>query len=271
MRYVCRELPPEVDRRLEGLAFVNWRSRHEVPKGRPLVPRGDPARRRKADPATNLQGMGTGLEVRISWRAEPPSRSYVSATTLRAMERFRVVYAEPAKRVGADSVITGVPEYRRLMPRVQRRATLRGTLLIGTSKRRRFLFRLDPDGILAVRIGSPLAFSAFLGILLLAYIIGWPILGPASLLAGGAVGLAALGLIDEGITRTVAGQPREAVLRSRMNVFLSRDALRSASIKEGAHVTRVRGVSEGVEFVLDVTRPDPTAVRMLLAPLIRGR
>ncbi len=155
------------------------------------------------------------------------------------------------------------------MARMQRRALLRGTLLIGGSKRRRFLFRLDPDGILAVRIGSPLAFSAFLGVLLLAFLAGWPVLGPVSLLAGGAIGLAALGVIDDGIARAVAGQPREAVLKSRMNVFLPNDSLREATMKEGVRVLRLEGSHDGSAFVLDVTRPDPPRAKERLAFLLR--
>jgi hypothetical protein len=157
------------------------------------------------------------------------------------------------------------------MARMQRRALLRGTLLIGASKRRRFLFRIDPDGIVAVRIGSPLAFSAFLGVLLLAYVAGWPVLGPASLLAGGALGLAALGVIDDGIARAVAGQPREAVLKSRMNVFLPKDSLRTAKVREGMHVLRVEGSNEGAAFLLDITRPDPPIARERLASYLADR
>ena len=154
------------------------------------------------------------------------------------------------------------------MPRRQPRSILRGTLLIGGSRRRRFLFRLDPDRILAVRIGSPFAFSAFLGILLAAYLVGWPLIGPPSLLAGGAVGLAALGLLDNGIARAVAGQPREAVLKSPMNVFLPRDALRQASVRGETGVTRVEGSHDGKRFVLDITRPDPSEARKQLAPFL---
>ncbi len=157
------------------------------------------------------------------------------------------------------------------MPKRQRRAIVRGTLLFGSSKRRRFLFRLDPDGILAVRIGSPLAFSAFLGTLLLVYLLGSPIVGPASLLAGGALGLAALGLIDVGIAKAVAGQPRAAVLKSPMHVFLPAKALEDASLEEGVRVTRIQGTSDGNDFVLDVTRPKPSEARKLLSHLVKER
>lgn len=157
------------------------------------------------------------------------------------------------------------------MPRVQRRAILRGTMILEGSRRRRFLFRVDPDGLLAVRIGSPLAFSAFLGILLLAYLLGWSTLGAGSLLAGGAAGLLALGLMDDAIARAVAGQPREAVMRSRMNVFLTRDDLRRASIEEGARVTRLEASHEGVRVVLDITRPPPGEARKQLGPFLPSR
>lgn len=154
------------------------------------------------------------------------------------------------------------------MARARRRVVLRGTLLLQGRKRRRFLFRLDPDGVLAVRIGSPLAFSAFLAVLLFSYLIGWRALGAASLLAGGAIGLAALGLLDNAISMTVLGQPREAVLKSPMNVFLKREAFRDATLEQGARITRVRGTHEGKEFVLDVTRPNPAEARRQLAPFI---
>jgi hypothetical protein len=132
------------------------------------------------------------------------------------------------------------------------------------------VFRIDPDGILAVRIGSPLSFSAFLGILLLVYWVGSPIVGLASLLPGGALGLAALGLVDLGIARAVAAQPRTAVLKSPMNVFLPAKALEDASIREGVRVTRIEGTSGGNAFVLDVTHPNPTETRKLLSRLVRG-
>jgi hypothetical protein len=157
------------------------------------------------------------------------------------------------------------------MPRPRRRAILRGMMLVEGSRRRRFLFRVDADGLLAVRIGNPLAFSAFLGILLLAYLIGWPILGPASLLAGGALGLAALGVLDNAIARTVAGQPREAVLRSRMNLFLSRADLRAATVKEGVRVTHLETTYQGARVAVDITRPVPGAARKELEPLLPHR
>jgi hypothetical protein len=157
------------------------------------------------------------------------------------------------------------------MARAKRHALLRGTFLISGRKRRRFVFRIDPDGILAVRIGSPLAFSAFLGILLLSYFVGWPTLGWASLLAGGAIGLATLGLLDNGIAMAVAAQPRNAVLKSPMNVFLPKDALRGASVEAGVRVLRVEGSREGTKFVLDVIRPDPGEARRQLAPLLETR
>lgn len=155
------------------------------------------------------------------------------------------------------------------MPRPRRRAVLRGTMLLEGFRRRRFLFRVDPDGLLAIRIGNPLAFSAFLGILLLAYLVGWPALGPAALLAGGALGLLALGFIDNSIARAVAGQPREAVLRSRMNLFFSRADLRDADVTPGVRVTRVEAIHEGARAVIDITRPLPDAAQRELAPLLR--
>jgi len=181
-----------------------------------------------------------------------------------------VSWSSPSRLI-PDNLITRPPWYPAPMPKRQRRPIVRGTLLIGRSKRRRFVFRLDPDGILAVRIGSPLAFSAFLGILLLVYWVGSPIVGPASLLAGGALGLAALGLIDVGIARAVAAQPRDAVLKSPMNLFLPANALGDAFLQEGVRVTRIEGTSEGNAFVLDVTHPNPTEARRLLSPLVKER
>lgn len=157
------------------------------------------------------------------------------------------------------------------MARAKRRAVLRGTLLLGGRKRRRFVFRIDPDGILAVRIGSPLAFSAFLGILLISYLAGWPTLGPASLLAGGAIGLAALGLLDTGIAMAVASQPRDAVLKSPMNVFLPKEGLQAASAEAGLRALRVQGSYDGKDFVLDVIRPHPEEARRQLASLLADR
>lgn len=141
-------------------------------------------------------------------------------------------------------------------------------MLVEGARRRRFLFRVDPDGLLAVRIGSPLAFSAFLGIVLLAYLIGWSVLGLGSVLGGGAVGLLALGLLDDAIARAVAGQPRDAITRSRMNLFLSRDDLRRASVEEGVRVTRLEAHHEGARVVLDITRPVPAEARKQLSPLL---
>lgn len=157
------------------------------------------------------------------------------------------------------------------MARLQRRTLLRGTMLVEGSRRRRFLFRVDPDGLLAVRIGSPLAFSAFLGLLLLSYLVGWATVGPAALLAGGALGLLALGLLDDAIARAVAGQPREAVVRSRMNVFLSRQDLRGASLEEGVRVTRVEATHDGGRVIVDITRPLPAETRKTLQPLLADR
>jgi hypothetical protein len=154
------------------------------------------------------------------------------------------------------------------MPRPQRRAILRGTMLLEGSRRRRFLFRVDPDGLLAVRIGSPLAFSAFLGALLLSYLLGWGALGPAALLAGGAIGLLALGLLDDAIARAVAGQPREAVIRSRMNVFLTKEDFREASIQEGVRVTRLEATHAGARVEVDIVRPPPGDAGKQLRPLL---
>ncbi len=157
------------------------------------------------------------------------------------------------------------------MPRPRRRAILRGSMLLEGSRRRRFLFRVDPDGLLAVRIGNPLAFSAFVGIVLLAYLVGWPILGPASILAGGALGLAALGVLENSIARAVAGQPREAALKSRMNLYLSREDLRDAKMREGVRVTHLETTYQGARVDVDITSPMPEEARRHLAPLLPQR
>ncbi len=154
------------------------------------------------------------------------------------------------------------------MPKAQARAVLRGTMLAAAGKRRRYLFRVDRAGLLAVRVGNPLSFTGFFAVVLLFYWFLWGSLGYAALLAGGAVGMAALGVLDDVVARAVAGQPRETVLKSRMNLFVPRESLREVEIREVGRYTRLELTDRGQPVRITITRPAPPVPRELLEPFL---
>ncbi len=150
------------------------------------------------------------------------------------------------------------------MPRAVRRAILWGTMAIGTGKRRRYLFRVDPDGLVAVRVGNPLALTTFFLVLYLFFFFLWDAVGVASLLAGGALGMFFVGVLDNVIARGVASQPREAVLKSRMNYFVSAESFREAEIEETPALTHLRLRDHDRMLRVAIRRPAPPAVRAVL-------
>lgn len=157
------------------------------------------------------------------------------------------------------------------MGRALRRAIVWGTMVLGEGKRRRYLFRIDPRGILAIRVGNPLSWSTFFVALLLSYIFmrATP-LGPATLLVGGALGMLALGSLDRALARAVASQPQEEVLKSPMNLFLPRKAWDSAEVEDLGRALRLRFHHGGREARITISRPRPTVARQALEPLLSG-
>ncbi|MGQ0797310.1 MAG: hypothetical protein ACT4OI_05555 [Methanobacteriota archaeon] len=157
------------------------------------------------------------------------------------------------------------------MGRGVRRPILWGTMAVGGGKRRSYVFRVDPAGLLAVRIGTPLSWSAFFVIVLGTYVVLGPTaLGLGSLLAGAAMGMAVLGVLDRAIARAAAAQPRDQVLRSAMNVFVSKEDWSSARFEEGRGHTYVEVTSQGRPIRVAIGRPRPPAAREALRSLLPG-
>ena len=157
------------------------------------------------------------------------------------------------------------------MGRALRRAILWGTMTVGGGKRRSYVFRVDPAGLLAIRIGNPLSWFAFFLIVLLFFLALPPTpfaLGP--ILGGGAAGMAVLGLVDRAIARAAATQPREQAIKSPMNAFLQKEDLAAARFEEGAGHTFLELTSQGRPMRLAISRPRPPAARAALRPLVPG-
>lgn len=93
------------------------------------------------------------------------------------------------------------------MGRPVRRAILWGTMAVGGDKRRSYVFRVDPAGLLAIRIGNPLSWLTFFLIVLLFFLVLPPTpFAIGRILGGGAVGMTVLGLVDRAIARAAATQ-----------------------------------------------------------------
>ncbi len=141
-------------------------------------------------------------------------------------------------------------------------------MAIGGGKRRAYLFRIDPAGLIAIRIGNPLSWTAFFAIVVLFFIfLGRTALGWASLVAGAAVGMAVLGVTDRVIARAVATQPRDRVLKASMNVFLPKGSWANVRLEEGQGFTYVDLPLETTRARIAIREPRPPAARALLAPL----
>jgi len=157
------------------------------------------------------------------------------------------------------------------MGRAVRRSILWGTMAIGSSKRRSYLFRVDPAGLVAVRVGNPFSWSAFFGIVLACFwLLGSTPIGWASLLAGGGVGFVALGILNRGIARGIASQTRERVLRSTMNTFLPKEDWRGAKMAEGQGYTFIELTSLDRAVRIAIVRPRRARARELLRPLFEA-
>ncbi len=156
------------------------------------------------------------------------------------------------------------------MGRAKRRAILWGTMILARGKRRSYVFRVEPNGLLAIRVGNPLSWLAFFTIVLAFYILlrGTPI-GLASLFAGGAVGFAVLGTLDKAIARAVATQPQETLMRSHMNLFLPSEEWRAARVEEAGPLTRLHLSHSKTEVRITIHRPRPPHARRFLGPLLR--
>ncbi len=145
-------------------------------------------------------------------------------------------------------------------------------MAIGGGRRRAYLFRLDPTGLIAIRIGNPLSWTAFFAIVVLFFtFLGKTALGWASLIAGAAVGMAVLGLTDRAIARAVATQPRDRVLKASMNVFLPAAAWTNAHLEEGRGFTFVDIPLDSTRARIAIREPRPPAAHALLAPLWENR
>ncbi len=151
------------------------------------------------------------------------------------------------------------------MSRSVRRPILWGTLTFQGGRRRRYLFRVDPEGILAVRIGNPFSFTVLFLVLYASFAFGWDRLGVGSLLLGGAVGMGMVGVLDSAIARGVASQPRDAVLRSQMNHFFPSSEIETAAIGETRFLTHMRFTDEDRTVKIAIRRPAPSAVHSILA------
>ncbi len=142
-------------------------------------------------------------------------------------------------------------------------------MALGNGKRRRYLFRVDPKGLLAIRVGNPLSWSAFFVAVLISYIFmrATP-LGPATLLVGGAIGMAGLGSLDRALARAVASQPQEEVLKSPMNLFLAREAWECPEVEDAGRAIRLRFTRGDEEARITISRPRPAVARRALEPLL---
>ncbi len=142
-------------------------------------------------------------------------------------------------------------------------------MAIGEGRRRRFLFRIEPSGVLAIRVGSPVSWTAFFALVLGGYLLlrGTPA-GSAGALAGGAVGMLALGVLDRSLARAVASQPRERVLRSNMNLFLAQDSMKDAVVRPSGRALSLRVDYEGRVARINITRPSPDEAIQLLRSLL---
>ncbi len=151
------------------------------------------------------------------------------------------------------------------MARGKERPVVWGTMAIGEGRRRRFLFRIEPSGVLAIRVGSPVSWTAFFALVLGGYLLlrGTPA-GSAGALAGGAVGMLALGVL----ARAVASQPRERVLRSNMNLFLAQDSMKDAVVRPSGRALSLRVDYEGRVARINITRPSPDEAIQLLRSLL---
>ncbi len=138
---------------------------------------------------------------------------------------------------------------------------------MGGGKRRLYLFRVEPTGLLAIRVGTPFAWFVLVGSVLGFFILLGPTaVGPVgSVLAGGAVGFATLGYTNRVIARAVASRPRDWILRQTMSVFLPGEELAAARIRETSRYTTVNTSHEGTPLSIAIDSPRP----LVLAPTIR--
>jgi hypothetical protein len=137
----------------------------------------------------------------------------------------------------------------------------------GNGPRRRFVFRVEPAGLLAIRVGNPFAWFSFAAVLVATYLLlRWTALGYASLLLGAALGLLALGLVDRAIARGLATQTRDRLVRSAMNLYLPEESLRSGRLTELGYYTELRAEHAGRAVHILFSRPRPPGARHLLVP-----
>lgn len=146
------------------------------------------------------------------------------------------------------------------------RALLWGTMRVGAAKRRFYLFRIEPQGVLAIRVGFPLAWFALFGSVVLFYVtLSTTILGVGAIIAGAAVGLAAMGLLNRAIALGVATQTRERVLASAMNLYFETSQMGEVQFQESASRTYLRWRWRDATVEARIDRPAPPEARRLLA------
>jgi hypothetical protein len=156
------------------------------------------------------------------------------------------------------------------MPRPVRREILWGTMA-WHGRRRSYVFRVDPDGLLAIRLGNPLSWTAFFAIVVGSFLVLNRSLGLGSILLGGALGFAVLGILDRAIARALATQLKERILKSNMNVFLPMADWKGARLEETAVRTYVSLGLTGEGARIAIRRPVPPRARLALDGFLRGR
>jgi hypothetical protein len=163
---------------------------------------------------------------------------------------------------------------RETMSRLAMGKSIHREILWGTmaysDRRRSYLFRVDPDGLVAIRVGNPLSWTAFFVVVIGSFVALNRSLGLAALLLGGAVGFAVLGLLDQVIARSIATQPKERVLRSMMNVFLAKEDWEGAALEESPSHTYVTLPHGGRLVKIAIRRPGPPHARRVLDSFLRA-
>jgi hypothetical protein len=149
------------------------------------------------------------------------------------------------------------------------RPLLWGSMVVGAGKRRIYLFRLEPAGLLAIRVGFPISWFGFAGCVVGFYVLlNSTVLGWSSLIAGAAAGFVVLGLLDRFLARAVATQTRERVLQSSMNLYFDFETLGEVQFQESPSRTYLRFKWREFDVRVEINRPAPPAARNALGSLL---